>query len=87
MTELRSSPVEATTITSANSNDSSTKHHLAENHELANEYETGEMVTYTDKENKAVKRKIDFILLPMLCACYFFSVSATGSGNKSYATH
>ncbi|KAM5341796.1 hypothetical protein ACJ41O_014827 [Fusarium nematophilum] len=37
------------------------------------DYDVGEIVTYTPEENKAVKRKIDFILLPMMCACYIFS--------------
>lgn len=29
----------------------------------------------TAEENKRVKRKIDFILLPLMCGCYIFSVS------------
>jgi hypothetical protein len=32
-------------------------------------------VTYTPEEGQKVKRKIDFILLPMLCGCYILSVS------------
>jgi hypothetical protein len=30
----------------------------------------------TAEENRRVKRKIDFILLPLMCGCYIFSVSA-----------
>lgn len=30
---------------------------------------------YTDEEAKQVKRKIDLIVLPLLCGCYIFSVS------------
>lgn len=30
---------------------------------------------YTDAEAKQVRRKIDLIVLPLLCGCYFFSVS------------
>lgn len=37
-------------------------------------YGHAEHVTYTDEENKRVLRKIDLILLPMLGACYMFSV-------------
>lgn len=33
-----------------------------------------EHVTFSDEENKRVLRKIDLILLPMLGACYMFSV-------------
>jgi hypothetical protein len=32
-------------------------------------------VTFTPEEGHKVKRKIDFILLPMLCGCYVLSVS------------
>ncbi|RKK69402.1 hypothetical protein BFJ69_g12749 [Fusarium oxysporum] len=69
MTESRSSPTEGNIITPANSNDSSNKHH----YEMAEEHETTAAFVFTAKEGKAVKRKIDFILLPMLCACYIFS--------------
>ncbi|KAF5263291.1 hypothetical protein FOXYS1_5961 [Fusarium oxysporum] len=69
MTESRSSPTEGNIITPANSNDSSNKHH----YEMAEEHETTAVFVFTAKEGKAVKRKIDFILLPMLCACYIFS--------------
>lgn len=72
MTESRSSPTEGNIITPANSNDSSNKHH----YEMAEEHETTAVFVFTAKEGKAVKRKIDFILLPMLCACYIFSVSS-----------
>lgn len=37
-------------------------------------YGHAEHVTYTDEEAKRVLRKIDLILLPMLGACYMFSV-------------
>lgn len=43
---------------------------------MAEEHETTAVFVFTPKEGKAVKRKIDFILLPMLCACYIFSVSS-----------
>lgn len=29
---------------------------------------------FTDEEAACVKRKIDFIILPLLCGCYIFSV-------------
>lgn len=38
-------------------------------------YGDAERITYTEEENKRVVRKIDLILLPMLCGCYMFSVS------------
>lgn len=34
-----------------------------------------EELQYTDQEAKRVKRKIDLIVLPLLCGCYIFSVS------------
>lgn len=34
-----------------------------------------EELQYTDQEAKQVKRKIDLIVLPLLCGCYIFSVS------------
>ena len=34
-----------------------------------------EDLQYTDEEAKQVKRKIDLIVLPLLCGCYIFSVS------------
>ncbi len=33
-----------------------------------------EEVLFTDEEAARVKRKIDFIILPLLCGCYIFSV-------------
>ncbi|KAF4437149.1 Major facilitator superfamily domain, general substrate transporter [Fusarium austroafricanum] len=36
-------------------------------------YGESEVITYTEEENKKVKRKIDFILLPLMCGCYVFS--------------
>ncbi|KUL87926.1 hypothetical protein ZTR_03881 [Talaromyces verruculosus] len=35
--------------------------------------EPEELVEYTEDEEKRVLRKLDFILLPMLCLCYVFS--------------
>ncbi|KAJ5106393.1 major facilitator superfamily domain-containing protein [Penicillium angulare] len=35
--------------------------------------ESNELFLYTQDEEKRVKRKIDFILLPLLCMCYVFS--------------
>ncbi|KAJ5358814.1 major facilitator superfamily domain-containing protein [Penicillium cataractarum] len=35
--------------------------------------ESQEFLEYTEEESKRVKRKIDFILLPLLCLCYVFS--------------
>lgn len=32
-------------------------------------------VFFTEEEAARVKRKIDFIILPLLCGCYIFSVS------------
>ena len=37
-------------------------------------YGDAEHCEFTERENKQVLRKIDFILLPLLCACYMFSV-------------
>lgn len=34
-----------------------------------------EEVFFTEEEGARVKRKIDFIILPLLCGCYIFSVS------------
>lgn len=34
-----------------------------------------EELEYTDQEARRVKRKIDLIVLPLLCGCYIFSVS------------
>ena len=34
-----------------------------------------EELQYTDHEAKGVKRKIDLVVLPLLCGCYIFSVS------------
>jgi hypothetical protein len=31
-------------------------------------------IAYSAKESARVKRKIDFILLPLMCGCYIFSV-------------
>lgn len=31
-------------------------------------------ILYTEEEAARVKRKIDFIILPLLCGCYIFSV-------------
>lgn len=31
-------------------------------------------ISYSEKESTRVKRKIDFILLPLMCGCYIFSV-------------
>lgn len=31
-------------------------------------------IFFTDEEAARVKRKIDFIILPLLCGCYIFSV-------------
>lgn len=39
-------------------------------------YGDAEHISYTEEENKRVVRKIDLILLPMLCGCYMFSVSS-----------
>lgn len=39
-------------------------------------YGQAEHIEYTEEENKRVLRKIDLILLPMLSACYMFSVSS-----------
>ncbi|CEJ89649.1 hypothetical protein VHEMI05480 [[Torrubiella] hemipterigena] len=36
-------------------------------------YGDAEHITYTEEENRRVLRKIDLILLPMLCGCYMFS--------------
>lgn len=36
--------------------------------------ESQELLEYTEEEIQRVKRKIDFILLPLLCLCYVFSV-------------
>lgn len=36
--------------------------------------DTGELFEYTEIEEIHVRRKIDFILLPLLCLCYVFSV-------------
>lgn len=37
--------------------------------------ESSSVITiYTHDEERHVKRKIDFILLPLLCMCYVFSV-------------
>lgn len=33
-----------------------------------------EEIFFTDEEAARVKRKIDFIILPLLCGCYIFSV-------------
>lgn len=38
--------------------------------------EPEELVEYTEDEEKRVLRKLDFILLPLLCLCYVFSVWA-----------
>lgn len=38
-------------------------------------YGHAERLTYTEEEHKQVLRKIDWILLPLLAACYMFSVS------------
>lgn len=38
-------------------------------------YGHAEHITYTEEEHDRVLRKIDWILLPMLAACYMFSVS------------
>lgn len=32
-------------------------------------------IAYSAEEEQAVKRKIDRILLPLMCGCYIFSVS------------
>lgn len=37
-------------------------------------YGHAEHIAYTEQDNRRVLRKIDLILLPMLCACYMFSV-------------
>ncbi len=31
-------------------------------------------ILFTDEEARRVKRKIDYIILPLLCGCYIFSV-------------
>lgn len=41
-------------------------------------YGHAEHITYTEEEHNQVLRKIDWILLPMLAACYMFSVSTDG---------
>lgn len=33
-----------------------------------------EEIFFTEEEAARVKRKIDFIILPLLCGCYIFSV-------------
>lgn len=38
-----------------------------------------EQIVYTDKEAKQVKRKLDFVLLPLLFGCYVISVSRTSA--------
>lgn len=40
------------------------KNHISESTEIL----------YTEEEAVRVKRKIDFIILPLLCGCYIFSV-------------
>lgn len=37
-------------------------------------YDHTERIAYTPKEGARVLRKIDLILLPLLCGCYIFSV-------------
>lgn len=48
-------------------------HFISENQDVQVE-ESREIVEYTKDEAKKVKKKIDFILLPLLCLCYVFSV-------------
>jgi hypothetical protein len=36
-------------------------------------------VVYTDAEARLVKKKLDLILLPLLCGCYIMSVSILAS--------
>lgn len=43
-------------------------------HSVMKVYGDSERIEYTDEENRRVKRKIDFILLPLMCTCYIFSV-------------
>lgn len=38
------------------------------------EGDTDGVFTYSAEEERCVKRKIDLILLPLLCMCYVFSV-------------
>jgi ACS family allantoate permease-like MFS transporter len=33
-------------------------------------------ILFTEEEAARVKRKIDFIILPLLCGCYIFSVGS-----------
>ena len=35
-----------------------------------------EQIIYTDAEARLVKKKLDLILLPLLCGCYIMSVSS-----------
>jgi hypothetical protein len=39
-------------------------------------YDHAERIAYTPEEGARVLRKIDLILLPLLCGCYIFSVGA-----------
>lgn len=43
-------------------------------HPVMKVYGDSEQIEYTAEENKRVKRKIDFVLLPLMCTCYIFSV-------------
>lgn len=43
--------------------------------EVGVEDRSGQIV-YTDAEAKHVKKKLDLILLPLLCGCYIMSVSS-----------
>ncbi|KAF7556535.1 hypothetical protein G7Z17_g1334 [Cylindrodendrum hubeiense] len=42
-------------------------------HPVMKVYGGSERIEYTNEENKRVKRKIDLILLPLMCICYIFS--------------
>ncbi|KAH8665598.1 major facilitator superfamily domain-containing protein [Ilyonectria robusta] len=42
-------------------------------HPVMKVYGDSEQIEYTAEENKRVKRKIDFVLLPLMCTCYIFS--------------
>jgi hypothetical protein len=60
--------VETSTITATGDMDGSQSD---DNNKLSAE---SEEVDYSEEEEKQVRRKIDFIILPLLCGCYIFSV-------------
>ena len=49
---------------------------MSVNHVEAGVEVRSEQIIYTDKEAMRVKKKLDLILLPLLCGCYIMSVSS-----------